>query len=53
MAEPIRLTPEEVYQKLKSGKVILVCTYEDETKFKKMQLQGAISLKNSNPNFLL
>lgn len=44
MAEPIRVTPEEVYKKLKSGKVILVCAYEDDAKFKKMQLQGAISL---------
>jgi len=49
MAEPIRLPLEEVYQKLKSGKVILVCAYEDETKFKKMQLQGAISFNEFKP----
>jgi hypothetical protein len=29
---------------LKAGKAILVCAYEDESKFKKMRLQGAISL---------
>ncbi|MGA2317234.1 MAG: ArsR family transcriptional regulator [Thermodesulfobacteriota bacterium] len=43
MAEPKCITPEEVHQKLKSGKVLLVCAYEDESKFKKMRLQGAIS----------
>ena len=44
MAEPKRITPEEVHQKLKAGTVLLVCAYEDEAKFKKVQLQGAISL---------
>lgn len=43
MMEPKRITPEEVYQKLKSGTTILVSAYEDEAKFKKMQLEGAIS----------
>jgi hypothetical protein len=36
-------SPEEVHQNLKSGKALLVCAYEDEAKFKKMHLQGAIS----------
>jgi rhodanese-related sulfurtransferase len=44
MAEPERITPEEAYQKLKNGKALLVCAYEDDAKFKMMQLQGAISL---------
>ena len=44
MIEPERIPPKEVYQKLKSGAVLLVCAYEDEAKFKKMQLEGAISL---------
>ena len=43
MIEPERISPKEVYQKLKSGAVLLVCGYEDEAKFKKMQLEGAIS----------
>ena len=43
MSEPKRVTAEEVYGKLKSGKVLLVCAYEDEEKFKKLQLEGAIS----------
>ena len=44
MAETERITPEEAYQKLKNGKALLVCAYEDEIKFKAMQLEGAISL---------
>ena len=43
MTEPIRVAPEEIYEKVKSGKALLVCAYEDEAKFKKMQLEGAIS----------
>ena len=44
MSDPKRVTAEEVYDKLKSGKAVLVCAYEDEMKFKTMQLEGAISL---------
>jgi hypothetical protein len=44
MVEPKRVSPEGVHQKLNLGEVLLVCAYEDEAKFKKMQLQGAISL---------
>jgi len=43
MTEPIRVAPEEIYEKVKSGKALLICAYEDEAKFKKMQLEGAIS----------
>jgi hypothetical protein len=43
MTEPKRITPEEVHQRLKAGKALLVCAYEDEAKFKMMSLQGAIS----------
>jgi hypothetical protein len=43
MSEPERVTAEEVYGKSKSGKALLVCAYEDEEKFKKLQLEGAIS----------
>ena len=44
MSEPERVRAEEIYDKLKSGKTLLVCAYEDEIKFKAMQLEGAISL---------
>jgi len=43
MMEPKRIAPEGVYAKVKSGKTLLVCAYEDDAKFKKMQLEGAIS----------
>ena len=43
MAEPKRVTSDEIYQRLKSGAVLLVCAYEDDAKFKRMQLEGAIS----------
>ena len=51
MSEPERVTAEEVYGKSKSGKAFLVCAYEDETKFKAMRLEGAISLMSSSPSF--
>lgn len=44
MIEPKRVSPEEVHQKLIMGKALLICAYEDEGKFKKVHLQGAISL---------
>ena len=44
MPEPERVTAKDVYDKLKSGKALLVCAYEDEMKFKAMRLGGAISL---------
>jgi hypothetical protein len=43
MSEPKRVTAEEVYDRLRSGKVLLVCAYEDEEKYRKLQLEGAIS----------
>jgi hypothetical protein len=55
MEEPKRITPEEVHQKLKSGTALLICAYEDEAKFKKMQLEGAISFnefKSKLPSLL-
>ena len=51
MTEPERITPEEVYQKLKAGKALLVCAYEDEAKFMKVRLQGAISLNEFKSKF--
>ena len=45
MKEPLRVAPEEVYHKLKSGTLLLVCAYEDEIRFRTMQLEGAISLR--------
>jgi rhodanese-related sulfurtransferase len=44
MNEVPRVTPEEIYPKLRSGEALLVCAYDDEAKFKRLQLKGAISL---------
>ena len=44
MAEPERISPEEVYKKLKTGTALLVCAYDDDDKFRTMHLEGAISL---------
>ncbi len=45
MKEPIRLSPQEVYEKVKSGSALLVCAYDDESRFMGMRLEGAMSLK--------
>lgn len=45
MSEPLRVTPQEVYQKLKLAELLLVCAYDDQEKFRMMRLEGAISLK--------
>jgi hypothetical protein len=39
----VRLSPEKVFQKAKSGEAILVCAYENEVAFRAAKLQGAIS----------
>ena len=44
MAEVIRITPEETYQKLRTGNALLVCAYDSEEQFRSLQLSGAISL---------
>jgi hypothetical protein len=44
MTEPERISPKEVYEKLKRGAAIFVCAYEDDKKFKTFHLEGAISL---------
>jgi hypothetical protein len=51
MTEPERITPEEVHQKLETGKVLLVCAYEDESKFRKLRLQGTISFSEFKSKF--
>ncbi|TNF55729.1 ArsR family transcriptional regulator [bacterium] len=44
MSEPSRVSSEETRQKVVSGSALLVCAYDNEEKFKKVQLEGAISL---------
>ena len=44
MAKVSRITPEENYQKLRTGDAVLVCAYDSEEQFRNLQLTGAISL---------
>jgi rhodanese-related sulfurtransferase len=44
MAEPVRLPPEEVREKITSAEALLVCAYDDEDKFRDNHLEGALSL---------
>ena len=44
MKEPIRISPQEVWEKTNDGSTFLVCAYDDEEKFKQVHLKGAISL---------
>ncbi|NUO09493.1 MAG: ArsR family transcriptional regulator [Candidatus Brocadia sp.] len=44
MAEPVRVTPKDIFEKVKSGTTLLVCAYEDDARFRQMKLQGGISL---------
>ena len=46
MAEAVRVSPQEVYQKVRDGKTLLVCGYDDDAKFKAMHLEGAISFSD-------
>lgn len=40
-----RISPEEVRRGLESGRILLVCAYEDKSRFSQMQLEGAISFR--------
>jgi hypothetical protein len=51
MAEHELINPEEAYNKLKTGADLLVCEYDCEQKFKKMPLEGAISLDEFKSKF--
>lgn len=44
MTEPERVTPAEIFDKVKAGTALLVCAYDSEDKFKALHLDGAISL---------
>ena len=45
MQEVERISPERVRPSVQSGETLLVCAYEDEDKCRKMQLDGAITMK--------
>ena len=43
MSEPVRISPQEARQKVKSGQALLVCAYDDAEKFIQNHLEGALS----------
>jgi hypothetical protein len=45
MVEPVRVLPEEARNRVLAREAILVCAYDDEEKFRKAHLEGAISLQ--------
>jgi len=38
-----KVSPQEARQSVQSGKALLVCAYEDDERFNKVHLEGAIS----------
>ncbi len=46
MSKIARVSPEEIYPRLKSGDCLLVCAYDNEETFRTMRLEGAISLQD-------
>ncbi len=44
MAEVERIRVQEGREKVRSNAALLVCAYDDEQKFNKMKLEGALSL---------
>jgi hypothetical protein len=45
MEEPRRITVQQAYAQAKAGSALLVCAYEDEEKFRRWKLEGALSWK--------
>jgi rhodanese-related sulfurtransferase len=45
MNEPPRITPKEIYPKVQSGETLLVCAYDSGDKFRRVHLEGALSLR--------
>jgi hypothetical protein len=43
MTEPVRIPPEEARKKVLAKAALFVCAYEDEEKFRRMHLEGALS----------
>jgi len=46
MSQVVRVTPEEIYPRVKSGECLLVCAYESDDTFRTMRLEGAVSLND-------
>ena len=46
MTIPMRVTPQEVYPRVKAGETLLVCAYPDEAKCRSLQLDGALTFQD-------
>jgi hypothetical protein len=42
MTVPIKISAEEVYQKLKSSDAILVCAYDSDEKYERFRIENSI-----------
>ncbi len=40
---PVRIPPDEVRKKVLAGEALLVCSYEDDERFERTRIEGAIS----------
>jgi hypothetical protein len=40
------VSPKDIYDKVQTGEILLVCAYPDDEKFAKSHLKGAISFKD-------
>ena len=45
MTTPARVTPQEIYPRVKSGEALLVCAYANEARCRNMQLEGSLTLQ--------
>jgi hypothetical protein len=43
MSEPIRITAEATRKKVQAHEALFVCAYDNEEKFSRMHLEGALS----------
>lgn len=50
MIDVPRVTPREIKPRVETGEALLVCAYDDELKFLRMRLEGAISWFEFNKN---
>ncbi len=46
MTEPVRVTPQEIYPRVRAGQTLLVCAYADEAKCRSMELEGEVFLRD-------
>ena len=44
MADVEQVSVEEAHRKVETNQTLLVCAYEDEAKYRKLNLDGSISL---------